>query len=87
MKRYLGWAQVGQMVGLRRLGCDPVSASSIFSLFSFLLYFSLFSVLCFLSECQLVCRIFELRLVLKCEKDITSPTWVFILILYVHLLI
>jgi hypothetical protein len=56
-----------------------------FFLFSFLFYFSLFSMLCFLFEFQLVCRIFELRLVLKCEKDITGPTWVIILILYVHL--
>jgi hypothetical protein len=84
-KRYGDLGSGGWLAGLAQLGCGLVSASSIFSLFSFLFYFSLFSVLCFLFEFQLFCRIFELKLVLKCEKDITGPTWVIILILYVHL--
>jgi hypothetical protein len=48
-----GLAQVGQTVGLRRLGCGPVSASSIFSV-QFLFYYFLFSVLLFLIQ-VLIC--------------------------------
>jgi hypothetical protein len=73
MKRYLGWAQVGQTVGLRRLGCDLVSASSIFFCS---VSFLLFPVFCFAisnTSFNFVFADFEFRSVLKYTNDIIGP--------------